>query len=68
MQLYKDWLMNLLTYWFINIRYKPGRNNTDADALIPLPEDIKKYNKTYTNEAISAVTDEIKTQKHGSVQ
>ena len=68
MQLYKDWLMNLLTYWFINIRYKPGRNNTDADALIPLPEDIKKYNKTYTNEAISAVTDGIKTQKHGFVQ
>ena len=68
MQLYNDWLMNLLTYWLINIHYKPGRNNTDADALIPLPEDIKKYNKTYTNEAISAVTDGIKTQKHGFVQ
>ena len=42
---------------------KPGRNYTNADALSHFPEDIKEYNKTYTNEVFSVVTDGIKTQE-----
>ena len=48
----------------INIHYKPGRNNTDADVLSRFPEDINEYEKTYTNEVHSAVTDGIKTQEY----
>ena len=47
----------------INIHYKLGRNNTDADVLSRFPEDIKDNNKTYTNEVFSIVTDGIKTQE-----
>ena len=47
----------------INIHYKPGRNNTDADVLSRFPEDINEYEKTYTDEVHSAVTDGIKTQE-----
>ena len=53
--------VNELADFNINIHYKPGRNNTDADALSRFPEDIKEYNKTYTNEVFSAVTDGTKT-------
>ena len=63
MQLDNDGLMNLLTLILIFITNKPGRNNTDADALRRFPQDIKEYNKTYTNEVFSAVTDEIKRQE-----
>ena len=35
--------VNELADFNINIRYKPGRNNTDADALSRFPEDIKEY-------------------------
>ena len=55
--------VNELADFNINIHYKPGRNNTDADALSRFPEDIKEYNKTYTNEVFSAVADGIKTQE-----
>ena len=58
----KRWV-NELADFNINIHYKPGRNNTDADALSRFPEDIKEYNKTYTNEVFSAVTDGIKTHE-----
>ena len=30
----------------INIHYKPGRNNANADALSRFPENIKEHNKT----------------------
>ena len=50
-------MVNELADFNFNIHYKPGRNNTDADALSRFPEDIKEYNKTYKNEAFSAVTD-----------
>ena len=53
--------VNELADFNINIHYKPGRNNTDADVLSRFPEDIKEYNKTYTNEVFSAVTDGTKT-------
>ena len=55
--------VNELADFNINIHYKPGRNNTDVDALSRFPEDIKEYNKTYTNEVFSAVTDGKKTQE-----
>ena len=58
--------VNELADFNINIHYKPGRNNTDADALSRFQEDIKEYNKTYTNEVFSAVTDGIKTQERSS--
>ena len=35
--------VNELADFNINIHYKPGRNNTDADALSRFPEDIKEY-------------------------
>ena len=53
--------VNELADFNINIHYKPGRNNTDADTSSRFPEDIKEYKKTYTNEVFSAVTDGIKT-------
>ena len=58
----KRWV-NEFADFNINIHYKPGRNNTDVDALSRFPEDIKEYNKTYTNEVFSAVTDGKKTRE-----
>ena len=58
--------MNELADFNINIHYKPGRNNTNADTLSCFPEDIKEFNKTYTNEVFTAVTDGIKTQEYSN--
>ena len=55
--------VNELSDFNINIYYKPGRNNTDADVFSRFPEDINEYGKPYTNEVYSAVTDGIKTQE-----
>ena len=38
----KRWV-NELADFTINIQHKPGRNNTDRDALSRFPEDIKEY-------------------------
>ena len=55
--------VNEIADFNINIHYKPGRNNADADALTRFSEYFKEYNKTYTNEVFSAVTDGIKIQE-----
>ena len=55
--------VNELADFNINIHYKPGRNNTDVEALSRFPEDIKEYNKIYTNEVFLVVTDGIKAQE-----
>ena len=64
--------VNELADFNINIHYKPGRNNTDVEVLRRFPEDIKEYNKIYTNEVFLVVTDGIwhrnGVMKHGFVQ
>ena len=46
----------------INIHYKSGRNNIDADILSRFSEILKEYNKTCRNEAFSALPDGRKIQ------
>ena len=47
----------------INIHYKPGRNNANADVLSHFPENIEEPNKTQKNGVFSVVTDGIKKQE-----
>ena len=45
-----------------NIHYKPGRNNTDVDALSRFPENINTHTMSCNKEVFNAITDGIKTQ------
>ena len=56
--------VNDLTDFNLQIYYKSGRTNKNADGLSRFPEDINLYHSTPDKETFQAVLDGTKTQQH----
>ena len=57
------WVNNLADF-YLQIHYKPGRTNVDADTLSRFPEDINLYHNTLDKEKFQAITDGATTEQH----
>ena len=63
--------MSELADFTFDIKYRPGRNNQDADALSRMPVDLANYRELCTEEVpsenIKAVITGITAQQYGNV-
>ena len=57
------WVNNLADF-YLQIHYKPGRTNVDADTLSRFPEDINLYHNTLDKVKFQAITDGATTEQH----